>query len=133
MKRRASSSGGFTLLEILVSLALLSIAMVAIFQLFSANLRGLAAADDYVNAVLTAESKMRETLAVDEDKFEEKSWTEDTDDGYHVDGVITATAKDRTENLPVDLMEVKITVHWTRGTREKSLTLRSMRLVARKV
>jgi len=127
----ASSCGGFTLLEILVALVLLSIAMVAIFQLFSANMKGLAASEDYVHAVLTAESKMRETL--DEDKLEEKSWAENTEDGYRIEGVIKPVDTERTDNLPVKLLEIDLTVRWTKGEREKSLTLKTLKLIVKEV
>jgi general secretion pathway protein I len=123
--------GGFTLLEVLVALAVLSIALVAVFELFSANLKGIAASDDYVSAVLRAESKMREIL--DDDKLTEKSWGEATDDGYRMDATVADAATDRTENLQVKLLEITLTVHWTRGTKERSLTLKTMKLVEKQV
>ncbi len=122
---------GFTLLEVLVALALLSIALVAVFELFSANLKGITASDDYVSAVLKAESKMREIL--DDDKLTEKSWGETTDDGYRMDATVADTATDRTENLQVKLLEITLTVHWTRGMKERSLTLKTMKLMEKQV
>lgn len=123
--------GGFTLLEVLVALALLSIALVAVFELFSANLKGITASDDYVSAVLRAESKMREIL--DDDKLTEKSWSEATDGGYRMDATVADAATDRTENLQVKLLEITLTVHWTRGIKERSLTLKTMKLVEKQV
>jgi len=133
-RRQLTSSpceNGFTLLEVLVALAVLSIALVAVFELFSANLKGIAASDDYVSAVLRAESKMREIL--DDDKLTEKSWGEATDDGYRMDATVADAATDRTENLQVKLLEITLTVHWTRGTKERSLTLKTMKLVEKQV
>jgi general secretion pathway protein I len=126
-----SPGNGFTLLEVLVALAVLGIALVAVFQLFSANLRGVAASSDYANAVVKAESKMREIL--DEDTLEEKEWSETTDDGYRIDASIAETAAKRTENLQVKLLEITLAVHWTSGVRERTFTLKAMKLVNRPI
>lgn len=126
-----SASGGFTLLEILVALALLSIAMVTVFELFSANLKGIAASEDYVEASLRAESAMREIL--DDDELKESSWGDTTDDGYTMDVVIAPTSRERTENLQVELLEVTLTLHWVKGTKNRQLTLKTIKLVPKKV
>jgi general secretion pathway protein I len=128
---RRTGPAGFTLLEVLVALALLSIALVVILQLFSANMRGIAASDDYVRAVMTAESKMREITG--DEEISEKAWSETTDDGYRLDTTITPAESDRTEDLPVSLLEISMTVHWTDGTKERAFTLKTVKLVPKKV
>lgn len=122
---------GFTLLEVLVALSILGIAITIILQLFSANLRALSASEDYVLAVTKAEARMREVL--DDNDLSEKSWSEITDDGYRVDVSINETLKDRTDNLQVRVLEVALTVSWTRNTKNKSLTLRTMKVVNKKI
>jgi prepilin-type N-terminal cleavage/methylation domain-containing protein len=122
---------GFTLLEILVALAILGIAITIILQLFSANLRALSASGDYVSAVTKAEAKMREIL--DDANLSEKSWSEVTDDGYRFDASVTETLKDRTENLQVRMLEVALTVQWTKGSKKKSLTLKTMKVVNKQI
>ena len=91
---------GFTLLEILVALALLGIAITVILQLFSANLRALSVSGDYVSAALRAEVKMRDIL--EDTDLTEKSWSEVTDEGYRFDASVTEMLKERTDNLPDD-------------------------------
>jgi len=125
------SRKGFTLLEILVALALLGIAITIILQLFSANLRALSVSEDYVVAVTRAEAKMREIL--DDESLTEKSWTQDTDDGYRMDVSVSEIMKERTENLQVQLMEVSLIFHWTKGTKKKSLSLRAKKVVPRQI
>lgn len=127
MKRR----NGFTLLEVLVALSILGIAITIILQLFSANLRALSASEDYVSAVTKAEAKMREVL--DDKDLSEKSWSEITDDGYRVDVSINDTLKDRTDNLQVRALEVALTVYWTKNTKNKSITLRTLKVVDKKI
>jgi type II secretion system protein I len=128
--RRAGASG-FTLLEVLVALALLSIALVVILQLFSANMQGIAASDGYTRAVMTAESQMREIT--DDKEIVEKTWSETTNDGYRIEGVITPAESERTKDLPVSLLEISVTVHWTDGSRERAFTLRTMKLIPKKI
>lgn len=124
-------SGGFTLLEVLVALALLSIALVVILQLFSANLRGIATSEDLAKAVMKAESAMREALE-DED-IDEKSSSDTTNDGYRIDVAITNAEKGRTENLSLKLLQINITVHWKDGVKERAVTLKTMKAVPKKV
>jgi prepilin-type N-terminal cleavage/methylation domain-containing protein len=122
---------GFTLLEILVAIAILGIAVTVVLQLFSADLRAISASGDYVAASTKADAKMRELLA--DDKLSEKSFNEITDDGYKMDISITDALKDRTENLQVRLLEIDLTIHWARGTKEKSLTLRTLKVVKKEI
>jgi type II secretion system protein I len=127
-----SRNGGFTLLEILVALAIMSIALVVVFQLFSANMRGITASGDYIHASMLAESKMREIL--DDDKLAEKSsWSDVTEDGNKFDAVVTSVEDKRTENLPVKLLKIDVTVHWMKGSQERTITLETMKLVKKQL
>ena len=122
---------GFTLLEVLVAMALLSISLVAIFELFSADLRGIAKSDDYSHAVIMAESKMRKIL--DDDTLKEQSWTESTDDGYRIDAVVSSTASDRTENLQIKLLEINLTVSWIKDSKERTFNLKTLKMVNKQI
>ena len=120
-------SKGFTLLEVLVSLSVVAIAVTVVLQLFSADLRALSASEDYVSAVLRAETRMREVL--DDEGLAEKSWSETTSDGYRVDVNVSDVMQDRTDTLQVRLVKVDLTTRWVRGTKEKSLRLETMKIV----
>ncbi len=122
---------GFTLLEVLVALAILSVALVAIIQLFSANLRGIAVSEDLAKAVMKAEAAMREVL--DDEDIAEKSSSETTPDGYRIDVTITNAEEGRTENLSVKLLQVNLTVHWKDGVKERALTLKTMKAIPKKI
>ena len=123
--------GGFTLLEVLVAVALLGIAITVVLQLFSAGLRAISTSEDYVSAAAKAGAKMREVL--DDDKLSEKSFSETTNDGYRIDVSVTGALKDRTESLQVMLLDISLTIHWTKGTKERSLTLRTMKVVNKQI
>jgi prepilin-type N-terminal cleavage/methylation domain-containing protein len=120
---------GFTLLEVLVSLSIVAIAVTVVLQLFSADLRAIAASDDYASAVLKAEVKMREVL--DNEDLTETSWSEATPDGYRMDVSVSEVLKEKTNNLQVRLLEVSLTTRWFKGTKEKMLALRTIKIVSK--
>ena len=122
---------GFTLLEILVALALLGVAIVTVLQLFSADIRAIAASEDYVSAVMRAEAKMREVL--DDDKLEEGTRSEAMENGCMADVTVSEIMKERTESLPVRLLEITLMFHWTKGTTTRSLTQKTIKVVTKRV
>jgi prepilin-type N-terminal cleavage/methylation domain-containing protein len=125
------SGNGFTLLEVLVAIAILGVAVVLVLQLFSAGIRAITVSEEYVTAVERAEAKMREVL--DEEKLEERAWSEAMEDGCSADVAISETLKERTGSLPVKVLEIGLTFHWTNGTKTRSISLMTMKVVARKV
>ncbi len=126
-----NSVGGFTLLEVLVAVAVLGIAVTMALQLFSADMKAISASGDYVSAATKAEIKMREIL--DDDTLSEKSVSEATADGYRTDVSVTQILKDRTENLQVVLLNISVTVYWTKGLKDKSLTLNTTKAVYKQI
>jgi general secretion pathway protein I len=61
-RRGGKAQGGFTLLEVLIAFAILSIAVVAVIQGFAQGLRLLKVAGDHQQAVLLADQKTREMV-----------------------------------------------------------------------
>ena len=61
-RARAKWSAGFTLLEVLVAFAILSVAVVAVIQGFAQGLRLLKVAGDHQRAALLADQKAREVI-----------------------------------------------------------------------
>lgn len=126
-----ASSKGFTLLEILVALAILATAVTIIFQLFSAGLRNVAVSEDVVSAAVRAEAKMREVLSNEE--LTENSWTETTTDGYTFAVNITEALQEKTDSLPVQVLQVDLTITWTKNSKERSLRLKTYKTVNKQV
>ncbi len=123
-----SERDGFTLLEILVAIAILGIAITIIIQLFSSNLRAIKASGDYVTASIKAEAKMREIL---DGTLSEGIYGETTDDGYTMDIAISEVLNERTENLNLKLLQVDLTIRWIEGTKQKSMTLSTLKMLER--
>ncbi len=130
-KRIDGGDRGFTLLEVLVALSILGMAATIVFQLFSADLRALRASEDYVAATVRAETRMREL--VDDDALPINTWTETTADGYSVDVAVSEVLQERTKDLPVQLLEVALTVHWMKNSKPRRLTVRTMKMIERRV
>lgn len=126
-----ASSKGFTLLEILVALAILATAVTIIFQLFSAGLRNVAVSEDVVSAAVRAEAKMREVLSNEE--LTENSWTETTTDGYTFAVNITEALQEKTDSLPVQVLQVDLAITWTKNSKERSLRLKTYKTVNKQV
>lgn len=126
-----TDSKGFTLLEVLVALAILGIAITVVLQLFSANLRSIAASEDYISAVTTAEARLRDIL--DDEELSEKSWSETTSDGYRMDVTVSDALTERTDNLQVKALIIDLTIRWVKGVKENSINLKTMKSVEKKV
>ena len=125
--RRKKCVRGFTLIEIMVALTVMGFAVVSLVQLFSSNLRMIGRSQDYMTALTQAESVMRGI--VESDKIEEKSWKEETDQGYQVEASVSETQKERTENLPIKLLQIELVFSWEKAFRKKSMTFRTLTVV----
>jgi general secretion pathway protein I len=120
-------SSGFTLLEVLVALAIVGIAVTAILQLFSSNLRAISASEDHVRASLRAEALMREII--DGEALVEKAWTETTNDGYRVDVTVTRVQAERSQVIGAALFQVDLSLSWRRGMKNRTTSLKTLKLV----
>ena len=127
--RPALSGGknGFTLLEILVALALLGIAIAMILQLFAAGTRALSASEDYLAASLAGEARLREI--VETTTLTEAAWQEVDAEGHRVDVAIVETLRDRTDGLPVRVFDVTVTLRWSWGMKNRQITLQTLKTV----
>lgn len=123
------SQKGFTLLEILVTLIILSVAIITIIQLFSSNIKSITKSEELTKVLLCAESKMRHIQSID--KLDEKSWSEITDDGYKIDIIVSETLNERTQNLPLKILAIALTVYRPDGRKNKSITIRTLKIVNR--
>ncbi|MEN6317516.1 MAG: prepilin-type N-terminal cleavage/methylation domain-containing protein [Syntrophaceae bacterium] len=126
---RRGEECGFTLLEILVALSILAIAITLILQLYSVNLKAVSISGNVASALVRGDSRLREILAGQ--PLTDTVWTEVTEDGYRVDVTVSEVLQERTENLPVKLMEVALTIRWYEGTKEKGIKLKTMKMVDR--
>lgn len=120
---------GFTLLEVLVAVAIVGIALVGLLRLHLLSLDATLAAQDLTTAVLLAEGKMATFMAQspqegeDEGQFdgpdlERFSWTTSVTD-YDID---LGEQNDGQEEA-IGLRHVAVSVHWREGNRNRSYSL----------
>jgi len=126
-----AAQSGFTLLEILVALSLIGMALALVFQLFGANSRSIGASRSYVDAAARAEAVMRSIL--EDESFPNATLSGTTDDGYRFEATIAKGYEERVQALNVDLYIVKATVYWRDGTKERSLSLQTLKLTEKKL
>lgn len=96
--------GGFTLLEVIVAMAVLGISLVMVMQLFSAGLKAARASCDYTVAIIHAKDKMEElseTLTNDSGEF---------DDGFKWE--LYAEDYKELEETDYKLMKLKVKITW---------------------
>lgn len=116
---------GFTLLEVLVALAILSVAVVVMLQLFAQGLRLLKVAGDYQQAVLLADQKAREVELV-------REGVESGQEGefqWERRATVVPVSEDLTvfSLTPLRLFRVSVEVRWSGNRSVEVATLRTAR------
>ncbi len=145
---------GFTLLEVLVAFAILTLSLGVVMQIFSTGLNNLALGDEYSRATLLAQSRLA-ALGIEE-PLKAGDESGDFGDGYHwhvtvtpydlpqsnegrPDSDLSALAGSfqskrpglrtaGTGGAPVDAFDVMVEVTWGQGRQERSVALRSLRI-----
>jgi len=109
-------------MEVMVALAIMSVSLVAVFQLYSLALRSIKKADDYTNAVLYARSAMDEAYALADPT--EASGSKDVAETYKVTRDVTLQSS--SEDGKTKLYEITVTVSWPPSGNLKIKGLRSI-------
>jgi type II secretion system protein I len=118
---------GFTLIEVIVALAILSVAVVASIQGFAQGLRLLKLAGDHQRATLYADQRLREVLVPQEGREEE----EDRDAGFTWERI---TVPVETPELLADpsresrwrIWQIAVRVRWGERRHVEVATLRTV-------
>lgn len=121
---------GFTLIEVLTAMMILTISIVTIFHLFSEGLKSVDVSTGYTRAIFHARAKMEEVLLADRLREGE------------TEGIIEAGYRWRLNIVPVEkeedsgslsgpsvkLFQVSVDVIWDNGGHEKVFSARTMHL-----
>ena len=136
---KGNSQTGFTLLEILLAIAILGVAVTVIMQQFSAGLRIARTSKTYTTATIYAKQMLEEYLLAEEMEEGEASGT--FDDGFtwnvsiapyedYMEGEgATEEQQELYEYLPLEMFRVESVVSWMEGGREKSVALATLKTV----
>jgi len=127
-----SGSTGFTLMEVLVALSILSICLVVILQLFSGGLKAGRLSDDYTRGVFHAGEKMEEISLLD--VLEEGASEGDFEDGFRwrVDIIRMEQREEEAARLPFDTFTITVKISWGPVGREKHFKIDTLK-VAEKI
>ncbi len=117
---------GFTLIEIVVALAILGIGLTVIIELFSGGLRLGRTSEDYTKAIGYGRLKMEEIIS--KENIEEGNNEGDFDKTFRwqVDiKKVDLLPPDKSQDLklPINLFQVKVNILWKSGSRERSASL----------
>lgn len=123
---------GFTLIEVLVALAILGVGLTVVIELFSGGLRLGRFSQEYTKASHYARMKMEEIMV----QYPLKEGIEEgeCDDTFRWKIEVKREDILPTENSssfkpPVILVQVKVNILWKSGTKEKSIGLESYKTI----
>ncbi|MFH1954854.1 MAG: type II secretion system protein [Pseudomonadota bacterium] len=123
---------GFTLIEILVAISILSISLVVILQLFSGGLKSSRLSDRYTKGIFHAKEKMEEILLGTE--FAEEVSEGEFNDSFRWKSEIVRIeqAEEEASKLPFNTYNIKVDVVWDQGDKEKLFSISTMKVVEKK-
>ena len=130
---QSSRNRGFTLIEVVVALAILGVGLTVIIELFSGGLRLARASMEYTKAVNYARTKMEE-IAVKSAVQEGTGEGESDDKSFRWQVVmkkvdLLSIDKSMDYKPPIELYQVKIDVFWKSGSKERSTSLESLKAI----
>jgi general secretion pathway protein I len=125
---------GFTLIEVVVALAILSIGLTVIIELFSGGLRLARTSEEYTKAMNFARVKMEEITSqqkieegTDEGKCDDEAFRWQVTINKKAD--ILPIQKDSEFKPPVELFRVKVDILWKSGAKERSASIESYKAI----
>ena len=126
------STTGFTLIEIVVALAILGIGLTVIIELFSGGLRLGRTSEEYTRAMGYARVKMEEIIS--KGNIQEGTDAGDFDKTFRwqvdvkkID--LLPVGQDPVLKPPVDLFLVKVNILWKSGLKERAASLQTYKTV----
>jgi general secretion pathway protein I len=125
---RMIKKNGFTLIEVVVALAILGIALTAIIELFSGGLRLARTSVEYTKAINIARMKMEEITS--QQKIKEGVNEGKYDDTFRWQVGIKRTdilqiEKDSDFKPPIELFQIRVDILWKSGAKERSASVES--------
>ncbi len=120
---RNNGNPGFTLVEVIVAMAIVGVSLVMILQLFSGGLRASRTSCDYTRAVVHAKNKMEEL------SFFPESGSGNFEDGYRWQA--SAEPYEEPEDVDFKLIKLKVIISWGDALRKpQSMQMVSLKTIS---
>ncbi len=132
MMKMNKNMDGFTLIETLVAMTLISVTLVLIMQIFSSGLTSVNTTESYTLSIFHAQEKMEEL-------FLSKELSPGIMDGAFndlyrweteikkIETPLTLMDDEKKNIVPYDIFFLSVTVFWKSGSREKDFKLTTLR------
>jgi general secretion pathway protein I len=117
------ATAGFTLLEVLVAVAIVGIALVAFLRLHLLSLDATIRAQDLTTAVLLAQGRLATMGASPEPGEEEGKFEGPELERFRWATAVTEHTLEVGGGQPVQLQRVQVTVYWLDGQQQRSYSL----------
>jgi general secretion pathway protein I len=118
------AEAGFTLLEVIIALAILGVSFALAMELLANGVRSARASEDYTQAVLLGRQKMAEMVGATPLKASADSG--EFGPGFRWTSEILPLPQE--EELPASLYQVRVRVTWSGRQGEKALDLYTLRM-----
>ena len=127
-KSKNLSDNGFSLLEVIVALAIMAMGFVTVSQLFSGSIRSIGLSEQYLKATSLAHSKLGE-LEINNYNSQELKGTFINEKKYHWDLEISPYSSElnSTPNN-IQLSKVILNVHWADANQIRNIKLNTLKL-----
>jgi general secretion pathway protein I len=121
--KHQSYTAGFTLLEVMVAVAIVALTLVTFLRLHLLSLDATLQAQDLTTAVLLAQGKMA-TMGTFPDAGEEEGTFEGPElERFRWTTAVTEHTIEAGGTQPIDVRRIEVTVHWVDGQRTHLYTL----------
>lgn len=117
------ATAGFTLLEVLVAVAIVGIALVAFLRLHLLSLDATIRAQDLTTAVLLAQGRLATMGASPEPGEEEGKFEGPELERFRWVTAVTEHTLEVGSTQPMQLLRVQVTVYWLDGQQQRSYSL----------
>jgi len=104
---------GFTLMEVMVALAIFGIGLIVVIELFSGSLKAAVKSQEYSRAIILCREKMNEAMM--DDQLQPGNYEGDFGDGYTWEMEVLPYdifENEGAEDLPIKMLEIRVRSIW---------------------
>lgn len=140
MSNRLKTESGFTLLEVMIALAILGIGLGVCLQLFSGSLNAVKKSGEYTDATFLARHKLEEWLLkadIKEDDrdsgtfegdFSKFSWEVNVSPYQYAEENITGNLGANDNQMEIKMLQINVKITWEEGEKTHQLELATSRV-----